>query len=127
MFGEDVDHARRETAVGNDGDVVCFRPLVKGLLLKHDLRIAAEVAEMDARVHRAHRHVVVEVVRKRAHHRVALAHQRAHRVRVANVERRWDESLARVRSQKWLDLGDANVGEPNFLDVTVLQEIVRAR
>jgi hypothetical protein len=89
-----------------------------------------EVAEVRAR-RRVARHVQVEVVRQRAHHRVALAHQRAHRLAVARVERRGHEARAPgadgrrvgVRREEGRELADVQVGEPHLLHVGILQQV----
>ena len=84
------------------------------LLLEHDLGVAAEVAEVRARLDREPRHLEVEVVGQRAHHRVALPHQRQHRLAVAHVERRRDQPRSGVRREERRDRADVEVGQPHF-------------
>ena len=86
IFGENVDHSRRESGIGHHRDALSLRLLIECLLLTDNLRIAAEIGEMYSGIDREPRHVEVEVVRNRTHHRVALPHQPAHGVLIAHVE-----------------------------------------
>jgi len=126
VLGENVDHARRDTRVRHDRDLLLFRIGVECLLLIHDLGIAAEVREVNAGFDGETRHLVVEVVRDRAHHRVALAHEAAHSVQIADVERRRQQSPAGVRCEKVWKVADLQISQSNLLDFLVLQQIKRA-
>jgi hypothetical protein len=112
---------------------ITLRPAVPGarvelLLPEDDLGVAPEVAEVRARVHRRLGHVAVEVVRQRAHARVGLAQQGAHRLAVARVERRRDQARpaaldARgvgVRGEEPRQRVDAQVGEAHLGDGGIL-------
>ncbi len=71
-------------------------------------------------------HVVVEVVRNRAHHRVALAHRAEDGGMVAHVERGGQEPRTRERGQKLRQVAGVAVSQANLFDVAVLKQVVRA-
>jgi len=92
VLGKDVDHSGGKPAVGNDRDVLLSCVGVELFLLEHDLRVAAEIAEMHSGLDREAGHIVVEVVRDGTHDRVTLAHRAQHCRVVADVERRRNEA-----------------------------------
>ena len=113
MLRKNVHHSGSEPAVRNDRHLLLFCALVQRLLLEHDLGVSAEIAEVHARVHRAHRHVVVEVIREGAHHGIAIPHQRRHSVAVSHVERRRNQPMTGILREKRRQVADANVFEPS--------------
>ncbi len=82
---------------------------------------------MRPRLHRQARQIQVEVVRDGAHHRIRLAHQCRRRLMIAHVERRGDETPARMGRQKLRKLAQVEVGEPDFAHFRVLQQIESTR
>ena len=111
------------------GTTVMFFALrlrVERLLLAHDLGIAAEIGEVHTGFDGEPRHVEVEVVRNRAHHRVAFAHHAEDRVLVAHVERRRKQATTRVWREKVGQMADLQISESNLFDFFVLQQIVGA-
>ena len=124
---EDVDHARRDTAVGHHGDSLRGGAVGERLLLEDDLRVAAEVAEVHASLDRALRERQIEVVRDRAHHRVRLAHHGEHGLAIAHVERGGDEPRPRERLEKLGQVVEAQIGEPDLAHLGVLEQIIRTR
>src|SRR5947207_10442242 len=73
VFGQNVDHPRRKSTVGYDGDVLLPGFGVECLLLEDDLGVAAEVREVNSRLIRHRGEIEVEVLRNSAHHRACLA------------------------------------------------------
>ena len=126
MLRENVHHSGRKPAVGDDADVLAARDSVEILLLENDLGVAAQIAEVRARVHSEPRHLEIQIKRQRAHHRVGLTHQRQHGFVIVHVERRRDQPRLRVATQELRWMVDAHVREPDFLDSLVLQQIVSA-
>ena len=127
VLGEDVDHSRRETTVGDDRDVLLFCGGIERLLLEHDLGVSTEIREVHARLHCQLRQLEIEVVGNRAHHSVGLTHQREHRFPVTDIERREYQSIARVRREKMLEVAGVQIGESNCLYIRILQQVICAR
>ena len=46
---------------------------------------------------------------------------------IANVERRWNQSRAGVRREKFRKMTNVKIGEPDFRDLFILQQVVRTR
>src|SRR6266705_1951009 len=127
VFGQYVDHAGSETAIGNHGDFLLFRVDIEGLLLEDDLRVAAEVREVYSSLHGKLRQLVVEIVGDRTHHRVRFAHQRQYCFLVADVEWREDQPFARMWSEKLRKVAGMQIGQSDFLYFRILKQIIGTR
>ena len=90
-------------------------------MLVDDLRIAAQVGEVHACVHGQARHVEIEVIRNRAHHGIAFAHQPAHRVLVTYVDGRGQKAATRVGGEEMGKMADLQIRKSYLLDLLVLQ------
>jgi len=77
-------------------------------------------------LHGEARQAEVEVVRNRAHRRVALAHQREHCFPVAHIERREDQALARMGCQERREMSGMRIREADFFYFGVLQQVISA-
>jgi hypothetical protein len=126
-LGENVHHAGREATVGDDRDAALAGQPVERLLLEDDLGVAAEIAEVDTRLGGVSRHIEVEVIRERAHDRVALAHERADRLAVADIHRRRDQLAAGIGREKVGQMIRVQVRQANLGDIRLLEQIIRAR
>jgi len=127
VFGEDVHHAGRQTAIGDDGDSLFLGSGIQRLLLEDDLGIPAQIRKVHAGIDRELGEVVIEVVRNRAHRRVGLTHQRQHSFLIPHIDRREDQTLARVRRQEVFQMIRVQIGQSNFFYLRVLQQIICAR
>jgi hypothetical protein len=127
VLRQHVHHPWRKAAIGNDGASGLPGPLIEPLLLKDDLGVAAQVAEVRPGVRGHAGEIEIEVVGNRAHRGVSLTHEGAHRLVIADVEMRGDEATSRVRREEIGKMVDPNVGEPYLRDVGVLEQIVGAR
>jgi hypothetical protein len=127
VLRQDVHHPRGDAAVGDDSDSLGDRTFGEFLLLEDDLGVAAEIAEVHPRLDRPLRELEVEVVGDRAHHRVALAHQRQDRLPIAYVERCRNQPLARVRREEGGQVVEAQVGEADLRHLGILQQVIGTR
>ena len=126
VLGENVDHSRREAAIGDDRDVFLLCGGIERLLLEHDLGVSTQIREVHAGFHRQLGEIEVEVVGNRAHHGVGLTHQREHCFSVTDVERREYQPLTRVRREKRLEVLGVKIGQANFLYIWILQQVICA-
>ena len=127
LGGQDRDHARRESAVGDDREALRRGGGVELLLLEDDLGVAAEVAEMAAALDGERRHRAVEVVRQGAHHRVVAGHDLPHGGVIGTVELLQDQLVAAYPLQERREAIDLQVGEGHLGDAVAVEEIVGAR
>ncbi len=123
---EDVHHARCDATIGHHRDALRRGPLGQLLLLEYDFRVATKIAEVNAGFDRALGKIQVEVVRNRAHHRVALAHQRQHGLAITDVERRRNEPRSRQRLEKRRQVIEVEVSQADEADVRILEQIIGA-
>ena len=122
---EDVHHARRESAVGHDGDALRGSLRAELLLLLHDLRVAAEIAEVRAGRNRGFGHREVEVVRQRTHHRAHTGHRRRHRRRILHVESDQLEAFAaHVGLQELRKVLHGAIRQTNFGNRIILEQVI---
>src|SRR5687768_9896942 len=101
VLREHVHHSRCDTAIGNDGAAGLSRPLLEALLLKHDLGVPTEVAEVRAGFSGEPGQIEIEVVWNRAHGRVRFAHQRTDRLVITDVEVGGNEPGSRVWTEEF--------------------------
>ena len=124
---QDVHHPRCKPAVRYHTHATCFRARAKRFLFIHDFRIAAEVGKMHAGVDGEPRHLEIEVVGERAHHRACAGHFGARRGMIAHVQcdhlqpRRPDPP----REERRKCAGGVAIGEHDFADRGILQQVIR--
>ena len=125
--GEDIHHAGRQTAIGDNGDAVPLRLGVELALSEHDLGVAAEIGAVRAHRHGGAGHIEVEIVRRRVEDGVVPTYRVAQRGAVLHVEPREDQACPDVRLEERGNAIGLQVGDRDPLDRGLLQQVIGAR
>src|SRR6185369_4300707 len=94
---------------------------VQSFLLEYDFGVSAEIAEVHPGFDRQLGERKVEVIGDRAHDGVALAHERQDRLTSADVYACREQSRSGERREKWREVIDGQVREPDLANIRILK------